>query len=161
MYTESWFEFTKQSEFSIHDLNAGIALSEVDTEMLPHPYAPAEVKPIHLLRSVTLEGNDFFSGIVGDEDAVIPSAWCLSGRDGVDLSDWTVTMQDDGECSEDTTLAVNANITSRRHARFNVVNLMVLAVALMILYGIKTLCKSTSNRKVVMLTEEDPLLQSH
>ena len=112
MYTESLLEVQPDAAISIHDLNAGTALSEVDTDALPHPYAAAETKPIHLLSEYFTEGKLFFSLIVGDEDAMIPSTWCLFGRDGVNTSNWAVSMVDETECSMDTKFAVNTKVRS-------------------------------------------------
>merc|ERR1719334_2707920 len=44
----------------------------------------------------------FDSPIIGDFN---PTVWCLYGRDGVNLSDWTVSMVDDAECSSVTEVA--------------------------------------------------------
>lgn len=110
MYTESLLEVQPDAAISIHDLNAGTALSEVDTDALPHPYAPAEAKPIHFLRHVVLENTDCYSDIIGDEEARIPSVWCLFGRDGVNISDWPMSIVDDAACTETTQFTVNAKV---------------------------------------------------
>lgn len=89
----------KDSKISIHDLAAGSALNEVNTDTMPHPYAPAEAKPIHLLSSVETEGHMFFSEIIGDSEATTPSIWCINGRDGVGISDWKLSVVSNAECN--------------------------------------------------------------
>ena len=110
MYTESKVVMSDDVEFSIHDLAAGTALSEVDTDALAHPYAPAEAKPIHFLSKYHSNRQWFYSEIIGDAKVTTPTVWCLSGRDGVNTSDWNVTMVDDAECSSTMMLAQNAEV---------------------------------------------------
>ena len=112
MYTESLLEVEEDASISIHDLKAGTALSEVDTDALAHPYAPAEAKAIHLLDHIVTEGHNFSSNIVGDAEAIIPTAWCLYGRDGVNTSDWTLSMVEDADCSAEKEFNVNTKVQS-------------------------------------------------
>jgi len=172
MYTESLLEVEEDASIAIHDLKAGTALSEVDTDALAHPYAPAEAKPIHLLSFITTENNDFYSDIIGDKDAVIPSVWCLYGRDGVNTSDWTVSMNDDMECSMDTVSETAFNVNTKVHTDllgdFDILNVMIWATLFYIMgcgvwYCYKRVkSKSTgSANKESLSTENDPLLQAN
>ena len=96
LYTNTRMVFDDDVTFSIHDLAAGTSLSEVETDALSHPYAPAEAKPIHLLDYWydDLTGT-YTSEIIGDEEVITPASYCLFGRDGVNISDWSVLLIDD------------------------------------------------------------------
>merc|ERR1712217_532340 len=50
-----------------------------------------------------MEYKVFYSEIIGDFS---PTVWCLYGRDGVNTSDWEVTMVDDADCVSFSELAV-------------------------------------------------------
>lgn len=103
MYTASKLRVHEDATIAIHDLVAGTALTEIDTDSLAHPYNPAVAKPIHLLDSILYSFGStnltFYSEIIGDDDVITPSVWCLYGRDGVNTSDWTVSMEEDMECT--------------------------------------------------------------
>ena len=118
MYTVSKLTVSDDASISIYGLGAGIALTEVDTDALAHPYNPAVVKPIHLLESLVHEYDGqnvtFHSQIIGDPKVTTPAVWCLYGRDGVNASDWNVTdfVVDEADCSSARTLALSAKVTS-------------------------------------------------
>ena len=90
MYTSSKLRF-HDAKLSIHDLAAGTALSDVDTESLPWPYNAAIAKPLHIIWTETMEDfpdKEWHSTVVGAVDA---SLVCVVGRDGADESDFPST----------------------------------------------------------------------
>ena len=100
MYTSSKLRFV-DAKLSIHDLVAGVALNDVDTDSLPWPYNPAIAKPFHVIWSETMEDfpdKEWDSTVVGAVDA---SLQCVVGRDGVDDSDFPVTSIVNDGCFDD------------------------------------------------------------
>jgi len=169
LYTESRFEVEDDAAISIYDLSAGTSLLDVDTESLPHPYAPAQTKPIHLLQEVAMTSEEFgefgvietytyfYSEIVGDPKVTTPTVWCLYGRDGVNITDWTVSMVDDVDCSLNTILAENVTIGHHDALPFHTV-LFALA-AMIVVLTLSRKCLSGTVTKTLS-TEYAPLLRS-
>ena len=169
LYTNTRMVFDDDVTFSIHDLAAGTSLSEVDTDALSHPYAPAEAKPIHLLDywSDDLTGT-YTSAIIGDEEVITPASYCLFGRDGVNISDWSVVLVDDEECSVSAMrLAVNRNVKfGKRKAAWitpqhvaSAISAMLYMVLVCILYRgcwnrVTSKSKSLSTEYAPLLTNE-------
>ena len=69
----------KKTSISIYNLAAGIALDDVDTSTLAHPYADAIAKPVHSVKHWSKFGFNFTTAISGNPDV---SFRCISGKDG-------------------------------------------------------------------------------
>ena len=89
MYTSSKLHF-KGANLLVHDLAAGTALADVDTEALAWPYNPSVAKPLHIIWTETMDNFDreFHSKVVGEVDATL---LCVVGRDGEDDADFVST----------------------------------------------------------------------
>ena len=84
------------------------------TEELDHPFNPAEAKPFHILWDETDSFNvSYTSSISGEFDSV--SLRCIFGRDGVNDSDWTVSVDNSG-CSSSMTAISAVNTVAARPA---------------------------------------------
>jgi len=95
MYTESTLAMDEDAVVGMFRITAGTALSDIDTAGLGHPYAPATAQPFHVLKEWTQNGYEFNSRIVGEPAEA--SLRCISGRDGLIDSDWTVSV-DNSKC---------------------------------------------------------------
>ena len=172
MYTESTLTVEDNAVISIYDLAAGAALTEVDTNALPHPYNPAVAKPVHLLATVVStfsngQNATFSSQIVGDTNFTTPTVWGLYGRDGVNTSDWTVVFVEDMDnesmsilaMEHDTELAVQTNVIKRKSIalQWNV-DMMLFAVGIMVVITILARRCWTGKRLKMSSSEYDPLL---
>merc|ERR1719361_1674803 len=96
MYTASHLTWGDDATVSVRNLNAGSGLYGVDTEEYDHPYNPSVAKPFHIVWShtETKANNTFVSILDGEPESVTME--CIFGRDGVNESDWTFSVDNAG-----------------------------------------------------------------
>merc|ERR1712228_85154 len=80
-YTSSMIDIF--DNFNVHHLGSGIALLDVDTAQLTHPYHPTIAKPFHIIHKWMQYENVFHSAVNVDDDAHV-NVQCIFGRDGVE-----------------------------------------------------------------------------
>jgi len=107
LYTNNSLTFQDDLKVRLYNIGAGVALDDVNTEQLDHPYAPSIAKPFHIVDEYEFDDKHTFHTSIDDKQMKDKKDWltiqCVFGRDGVanDYGDGLFIFDDKiSSCSE-------------------------------------------------------------